>query len=240
MKLVKYQALGNDYLFINSAEEAFPEPGFTKQICHRNLGITSDGVLYGGMSDGKFEVVIINPDSSVAEISGNGVRIFARAMLDQGHVAIGDEFCVNTGSRQVMCKVASAGEISVDMRMPSFSASNLPAESALGQSIAVKGRKHTYYAVSMGNPHCVIFVDILVHEHGLDDGPILEDNPAFIEKTKVQFAKIIDKNNIEIEIWKRGTGYTLASRSSFCGVFAATRMLGKCTSEVGRPREIIG
>ncbi|MDR0595857.1 MAG: diaminopimelate epimerase [Puniceicoccales bacterium] len=228
MKLVKYHALGNDYLFMDSTKEVFPGPKFVKQICHRNFGIGSDGILYGGISGEKFAVAIINPDASVAEISGNGVRIFARAMLDCGHVAIGDEFYVSTGPRQVMCKIKFANEISVDMGIPLFSAPNLPAESKFAHRIIVNDRQYVCYPVSMGNPHCVIFVDELVHERVLSDGPILENNSAFIEKTNVQFAHIIDKNNIEIEIWERGVGYTLASGSSACGVFAVARRLGQC------------
>ncbi|MDR2436111.1 MAG: diaminopimelate epimerase [Puniceicoccales bacterium] len=228
MKLVKYHALGNDYLFANSAEEAFPEPEFVRRICHRNFGIGADGILYGGVSGGEFRVSIINPDASVAEISGNGVRIFARAMLDCGHVAIGDEFSVGTGFRQTICKIVSADEISVDMGMPLFSAKNLPAESKFGHRISVNGRNYTYYAVSMGNPHCVIFTDQLVRGRVLSDGPILENNPAFPEKTNVQFAHVTGNDGIEIEIWERGAGYTLASGSSSCGVFAVTRMLGRC------------
>ncbi|MDR0679828.1 MAG: diaminopimelate epimerase [Puniceicoccales bacterium] len=228
MKLIKYHALGNDYLFIDSAKEVFPGSEFVKQICHRNFGIGSDGVLYGGISGKKFAVTIINPDASVAEISGNGVRIFARAMLDCGHVVIGDKFYVRTGPCQVMCKIKSANEISVDMGTPLFFAPNLPAESKFGHKIIVNDRQYVCYSVSMGNPHCVIFVDELVHKHVLSDGPILENDPAFTERTNVQFAHIIDKNNIEIEIWERGAGYTLASGSSACGVFAVARRLRQC------------
>jgi diaminopimelate epimerase len=228
MKLVKYHALGNDYLFVNSAEEAFPEPEFVKQICHRNFGIGADGILHGGISNGEFCVSIINPDASVAEISGNGVRIFARAMLDCGHVAIGDEFSASTGFRQTTCKIISADEISVDMGVPLFSAENLPSKPKSEHHVSVNGRDYTYYAVSMGNPHCVIFTDKLVRERVLNDGPILENNPDFPEKTNVQFAHVTGKNKIEIEIWERGAGYTLASGSSSCGVFAVARMLDRC------------
>ncbi|MDR2720957.1 MAG: diaminopimelate epimerase [Puniceicoccales bacterium] len=228
MKLVKYHALGNDYLFINSSEEDFPEPKFVRRICQRNFGIGADGVLYGGVSNGEFCVSIINPDASVAEISGNGVRIFARAMLDCGHVISGDEFSVNTGFCRVICKIISANEISVDIGVPLFFAKNLPAKPKFGHHINVNGRDYTYYAVSVGNPHCVIFTDQLVREHVFSDGPILESNPSFIEKTNVQFAHVVGESKIEIEIWERGVGYTLASGSSSCGVFAVARMLGQC------------
>ncbi|MDR1255872.1 MAG: diaminopimelate epimerase [Puniceicoccales bacterium] len=232
MKLIKYHALGNDYLFMDSAEQSLPELSFVKRVCHRNFGIGADGILHGGVSGGSFSVTIINPDGSVAEMSGNGLRIFARAMLDCGHASVGEEFCVSTGQRQVRCKVISPKKISVAMGMPLFSAPNLPIGAKSGQKIVANGRPYVYYAVSMGNPHCVIFVDELVHEHTMSDGPILENNPAFVEKTNVQFAHLIDGNNIEIDIWERGAGATLASGSSSCGVFAVTRMLGQCAEKV--------
>jgi diaminopimelate epimerase len=232
MRLVKYHALGNDYLFVNSAEEVRPDPEFIRRICHRNFGIGADGILHGGVFGGKFAVSIINPDASVAEISGNGIRIFVRAMLDCGHVAIGDELYVDTGFRKIFCRIMATDKISADMGVPLFSAKNLPTEAKSGHRIGVNGREYTYYAVSMGNPHCVIFTDRLARECVLSDGPILENNPAFIEKTNVQFARITGKSRIEIEIWERGAGYTLASGSSSCGVFAVARMLGLCDSAV--------
>jgi diaminopimelate epimerase len=228
MKLVKYHALGNDYLFVNSAEEAFPGSESVEQIFHRNFGISADGILYGGISNGGFCVSIINPDASVAEISGNGVRIFARAMLDCGHVAVGDEFSASTGFRQTTCIIISADEISVDMGMPLFSAKNLPSKPKYGHHISVNGRGSLYYAISMGNPRCVIFTDQLVRERVFRDGRILENNPAFPEKTNVQFAHVTGKYKIEIDIWERGAGYTLASGSSSCGAFAVARMLDRC------------
>jgi diaminopimelate epimerase len=226
--MLKYHALGNDYLFVNSIEEEFPSPDFIRCVCHRNFGIGADGILYGGFSHGKFTVTVVNPDASVAEVSGNGVRIFARAMLDCGHVSAGDEFLIDTHFRKVTCKIISETEISVDMGIPLFSAPNLPTELGFEHKIEVNGREYTYYAVSIGNPHCVTFVDSLIHGHVLTDGPVLENNPAFPEKTNVQFARILGENDIEVEIWERGAGYTLASGSSSCGVFAVARELGKC------------
>jgi diaminopimelate epimerase len=229
VKILKYHALGNDYLFIDSAASERPAPDFVRRICHRNFGIGSDGILYGGVSHGNFEVTVINPDASIAETSGNGLRIFARAMLDCGNVSIGDEFRVDTHFREVLCKIVSGTDVAVDMGVPLFSAANLPTDTRFGHGIEVNGRKYVYHAVSMGNPHCVVFVDSLVHEHVLDDGPILEGNQRFPARTNVQFANVLGQNDINIEIWERGAGYTLASGSSSCGVFAVARRLGMCS-----------
>ncbi|MDE6431934.1 MAG: diaminopimelate epimerase [Opitutales bacterium] len=230
--LIKYHALGNDYLFLDSATFDKPSSEFIKQICHRNFGIGSDGLLYGGYVNGQFKLTIFNPDSSIAEISGNGTRIFARAMFDLGLINIGQKFEILTNFRTVSCCLMAADCISVNMGSPSFEAPNIPIVGKDGANITINGRTYKYYSVSLGNPHCVIFVDAILHEDVLSDGPILEKNIAFPEKTNVQFAHIIDSENISIEIWERGAGYTLASGSSACAVFSVARKLKICFSRV--------
>ena len=232
LHLVKYHALGNDYLFLNSADSDVPSNEFIKEICHRNFGIGSDGLLYGGCENGVFELTIFNPDASIAEISGNGSRIFARAMYDLGFVKIGQKFDILTNFRTVSCELSSLENISVNMGKPSFEAPNIPIFRKDGTSITVNGREYRYFPVSMGNPHCVIFVGEIIHEHVLSDGPILEQNLAFPEKTNVQFAHVTNEDNILAEIWERGAGYTLASGSSACAVFAVARKLNKCSKSV--------
>lgn len=230
--LIKYHALGNDYLFLNSEYYPFPSNEFIKTICHRNFGIGSDGLLYGGYNDGRFQVTIINPDASIAEISGNGIRIFARAMLDCDHAHVNEKFDISTTFRTVQCEIISLDKISVDMGIPEFGGNNIPDFLPEGREVIINGKSYLYHPVSMGNPHCVIFVDNLNHEQILIDGPFLETNKEFCTKTNVQFAHVINRSNIEIEIWERGAGYTLASGSSSCAVFAVARRLNKCNSRV--------
>ncbi|MDR0693023.1 MAG: diaminopimelate epimerase [Puniceicoccales bacterium] len=230
---VKYHALGNDYLFLDASRFKLPTMAGIKKICHRNFGIGSDGILYGTkVSDNIFKVQIINPDGTTAEISGNGVRIFARAMFDLGLVTPHSEFFVKTFKKTVTCNVLSKDQIEVDMGCPLFKDSNIPYFLCGSSTFTVNGETYRYYPVSMGNPHCVIFVDDLSREEVKTAGPLLECNPMFPEKTNVQFAKILDRNTIAIEIWERGAGYTLASGSSACAVFAVARKLNLCSNNV--------
>ncbi len=228
----KYHALGNDYLFLDSSRYDAPSEDFIKQICHRNFGIGSDGILYGGYSSDRFQVKIFNPDASFAEISGNGLRIFARAMYDLGNITIGQEFNIFTNFKVVKCQILSEDKISVNMGIPLFNDKNIPIFQIEGINVEVHGRKYRYYPVSMSNPHCVIFTDKIEHKYVLSDGALLEKQIAFPEKTNVQFANVIDDKNIFLEIWERGAGHTLASGSSACAVFAVARKLKKCSMHV--------
>ncbi len=228
----KYQALGNDYLFLDSSKYELLSNESIKLVCDRHFGIGSDGILYGGYQNREFHVTIINPDASIAEVSGNGMRIFLCAMHDLGYAPVNSEFPVSTPFKTVYCKIISRESFSVNMGVAVFSGCNIPDFVDSGIDIRVNERSYTYYPVSIGNPHCVIFTDDIIHDNVITDGPVLEENKEFIEKTNVQFANIIDDNNIKIEIWERGAGYTLASGSSSCAVFAVARKLKKCSNVV--------
>ncbi|MDR1891330.1 MAG: diaminopimelate epimerase, partial [Puniceicoccales bacterium] len=194
---VKYHALGNDYLFLDASRFKLPSLAGIKKICHRNFGIGSDGILYGTkLGDDIFKVQIINPDGTKAEMSGNGVRIFARAMFDLGQIGLYSEFFVKTSKKTVTCNILSKDQIEVDMGLPSFKDDNIPYFPDSSSTFSANGITYRYYPVSMGNPHCVIFVDELSCEEIKAAGPVLEHNPMFPGKTNVQFAKVIDENNI--------------------------------------------
>jgi diaminopimelate epimerase len=234
---VKYHALGNDYLFLDFSEAPLPGRNSIEKICHRNFGVGADGVLFGGRAaDRTFSLRVINPDGSEAETSGNGLRIFSRAMLDAGHVSLGQQFFVGAGKRIFGCCVLAEDRIRVDMGVPSFEDGNIPNfRNGTGDgsgTFAVNGQEFRYYPVSMGNPHCVVFVDKLPFLELESVGPLLENNPLFPQKTNVQFVSIRNEGNIAVEIWERGVGHTLASGSSACAAFAVCRQLGRCSSKV--------
>jgi diaminopimelate epimerase len=229
VRFTKYHALGNDYLFLDASKFLMPGSGAVRKICHRNFGIGSDGILYGSkLKNGALAVKIINPDGSEAEISGNGLRIFARAMLDLGHVKIGETFFIET-VKTSRCSVISEKWIEVDMGIPSFSGGNIPDFSGDSAMLVVNGTEYEYFPVSVGNPHCVVFVDTLVPENVRDLGPIFEANSAYPDGTNVEFVRIIDKENIAVETWERGAGYTLACGSGACATFAVANKLNLCS-----------
>ena len=241
MKFEKYHALGNDYLVYDPGERAeiFAENEIVR-ICHRNFGLGSDGILWGPFpsEEAAFGLRILNPDGSEAEKSGNGLRIFARFLRDQGKVGT-EPFTVETLGGIVSCEVSGdASVISVEMGQVSFHSDAIPvnvegeAREVLNEPIDVAGHSLKYYAATIGNPHCVIPMDEVSDSMVKEIGPTLENHTNFPNRTNVQLLQILDKNNIRIEIWERGAGYTLASGSSSSAAGAVARKMGACDEEI--------
>ncbi|MPL65990.1 Diaminopimelate epimerase [bioreactor metagenome] len=243
----KYQALGNDYIVIDPREFPFiPEAKAIRAICDRNYGAGSDGILLGplsGFSDlgglpaGHIAqgaspwVRIFNPDGSEAEKSGNGLRIFCLYLAEEGYVE-DRPFYVETKGGRVSAQVESINppSIRIDMGKPSFSARQAglatDAKELLLAKLELAGESFEASFVSMGNPHCVIFVEEPTAELAKRYGPLVERHPLFPKATNVQFAKVLDRHSMRIEIWERGAGYTLASGSSSCAAASVAKKLG--------------
>ena len=237
----KYHALGNDYLVYDpsNGRESFSESE-TIRICHRNFGLGSDGILVGPFPSEKadFGLRILNPDGSEAEKSGNGLRIFARFLYDQGKVQ-SSPFTIDTLGGVVTCVVSEdASIISVEMGQVSFHSEIVPvnvtgeAREVLDEPIEIAGESLRYYAATIGNPHCVVPTDEISEKLARELGPALETHANFPNRTNVQFLKILSRNRIKIEIWERGAGYTLASGSSISAAGAVARKMGACDSEI--------
>jgi diaminopimelate epimerase len=239
MKFYKYHALGNDYIILDS-DEVHINLGEReiKAICHRNYGIGSDGILLGTIkkATADFSLRIFNPDGSEAEKSGNGLRIFARYLLDMGLVSV-DPFTIHTKGGDVRVQIKEGGKrISVAMGIVSFDSAKIPVTGVSGevinQKMVVDGIELTYCAATIGNPHCVIIRDEISQEETCRLGSQIEVMSCFPNRTNVQFVKIIDRNNIRIEIWERGAGYTLASGSSSSAAAAVACRLGYCDGNI--------
>ena len=222
LRFHKYQALGNDYIVVERADVGDGlSPAQVRRICDRHYGVGSDGILVsGGTSEGRFSVVILNPDGSEAEKSGNGLRILSRYLHDQGRVA-GETFAVETAGGVVRCQVREGGRtVFVEMGTARFDSAAIPVagppREVVGEEIEVAGERLRFTAVTVGNPHCVVHVDDLSPELALRLGPELETHRLFPNRTNVQFVRVLDRRRIVIEIWERGAGYTLASGSSSC------------------------
>ena len=239
MQFAKYQALGNDYLVVEETELLKPlTAAQIKIICDRHYGVGSDGILLRKPEKeaGSFSLRIFNPDGSEVEKSGNGLRIFARYLWDQGAVSE-VPFRVETLGGTVTCKVIEKGRlIVVDMGMALFDSTRIPvagpSREVLREPLVIRGENLEISAVSMGNPHCVVHRDCLSETEARRLGPLIETNPLFPKRTNVQFTHVLDKENIEIEIWERGAGYTLASGTSSCAASAVARRLGLCEAKV--------
>ena len=236
MRFYKYHALGNDYIVLNPADFPTWKPAPTVEqirvVCHRNFGVGSDGILWGPLpsQQSEFGLRIFNPDGSEAEKSGNGLRIFSRFLWDQGLVKK-PEFTVETPGGVVQSTVREGGSlITVAMGSVSFDSAKIPVVGAprevLGEKIKIQDREFTFNAATIGNPHCVIVLPEISEALARRYGPDLEVHANFPRKTNVQFLKVIDRNNVQIEIWERGAGYTLASGSSSSAAAAVAHRLG--------------
>lgn len=236
MRFTKYHALGNDYIVCNPAD--FPNWGSApsveqiRVVCHRNFGVGSDGILWGPLPSAKsqFGLRIFNPDGSEAEKSGNGLRIFSRYLWDQGLVK-SPEFTIETPGGHVKVVIKDGGKlITVAMGNVSFDSAKIPVvgpqREVLNEKITIQGREFTFCAATIGNPHCVLPLTEISPELAKQYGPDLETHSNFPRRTNVQFLKVLDRKNIQIEIWERGAGYTLASGSSSSAAAAVAHRLG--------------
>ncbi len=239
MKYSKYHALGNDYIVVRPKEfRVTLNPEIVRLICHRHYGIGSDGILYGPLKSKccDFGLRIFNPDGSEAEKSGNGLRIFARSLYHEGLVK-GKPFSVETLGGAVTCKIEKGGRIvKVEMGKVSFNSRDIPVagpnREVLNEEISIYGRTFKFCSATVGNPHCVILTDNPTPEDASRYGPLIEKDPWFPNRTNVQFMKVLDHQNIKIEIWERGAGYTLASGSSSTAAAAVAFRLDLCGRDI--------
>jgi diaminopimelate epimerase len=227
---VKGHGLGNDYLVLAERDLARPLSSKSiERICDRNWGVGSDGILLlVPTTKADFGLRIFNPDGSEAEKSGNGLRIFAKYLYEHGH-ASAETFRVDTRGGVVECRChVDAGRVvavTVEMGQATFRAPEIPMRGpdieAVNVPLDIDGEGLCVTAVSVGNPHCIVFTDRLDPAEVRRLGPRIERHPAFPNRTNVQFARIHDRGTVDILIWERGAGYTLASGSSSCGVACA-------------------
>ena len=229
----KYHALGNDYLVIDPQKTRIDlSPDAIRLICHRNFGIGSDGILFGPILEaGVIRLRIFNPDGSEAEKSGNGIRIFSRYLVEAGYVKSGRfELMTKGGPVGVEVLDETASLIRVDMGAVTFQSDRIPVTGAVrevvDEPLELDGNMYRATCLSIGNPHCVIPVDNISPEFAKKLGPSVESHPMFPNRINMQLMKVLDRNSIQIEIWERGAGYTLASGSSSCAAASAAFRLG--------------
>jgi diaminopimelate epimerase len=235
----KYHALGNDYIVIDPKN--LPSPltaAQVKTICHRNYGVGSDGILIGPQPSKKaaFALRIFNPDGSEAEKSGNGLRIFSRYLWDR-KLAGKEEFSIETRGGIVRATILEKGKIvRVEMGSVSFWSDEIPVagprREVINEQIHLRGERFNFCAATVGNPHCVLPLARISADLVRQIGPQLETHARFPNRTNVQLMKVLDRHNIQIEIWERGAGYTLASGSSSSAAAAVAHKLGLCDREI--------
>lgn len=230
----KYHGLGNDYLVIDpNVQDIDLAPTSIRLICNRNYGIGSDGILYGPITtqEADFAIRIFNPDGSEAEKSGNGLRIFAKYLFEKGYVT-GKSFTIKTagGIVEVQIKDDSAKLIKIKMGKPTFLSSQIPVKGrereVINEELKIGKERYKVTCLSIGNPHCVIPMENISSEKAKQLGPRVEHHEMFPNRINMQLLKVIDRRTIQISIWERGAGYTLASGTSSCAAAAAAHKLG--------------
>ena len=235
----KYHGLGNDYLVIdpNVQDFAMTEANI-RLICDRNFGVGSDGILYGPDLSGDMPSVrILNPDGSEAEKSGNGLRIFAKYLFEKKYVA-SKNFKIDTlgGVVDVQVKDDTAGLIRINMGTVTFISNEIPVagdrREVVNEVLDVNGVDFKVTCLSIGNPHCVIPMEEVTEERARAIGPFVENHEQFPNRINLQILKVLDRANIDIRIWERGAGYTLASGSSSCAAACAAQKLGLVDNDI--------
>jgi len=229
----KYHGLGNDYLVIDpNVRDVDLTPDVIRLICDRNFGVGSDGILYGPVeTDDGPEVRIFNPDGSEAEKSGNGLRIFAKYLFENKYVE-GREFSIVTSGGTVRARIEDerANLIRIEMGAITFLSTEIPVSGperqVIAEEIEIDGARYKVTCLSIGNPHCVIPTEDVSESKARQLGPHVENHEMFPSRINMQLLKVIDRANIEIRIWERGAGYTLASGSSSCAAAGAAHGLG--------------
>ena len=242
MRFWKMHGLGNDYIVIDNREEKISgkqAAELAKRLCERHLSVGADGLLLVSNSKvGDVKMRIYNADGSEAEMCGNGIRCFAKYCYENSIVKK-NEFSVETlsGIKNVWLTL-QYGEVSavkVDMGSPNWERSSLPMVgqgTCINENLDVDGEVYKVTCLSMGNPHCLIFVD------KVDDFPVeqigrkIENHEAFPKRTNVGFVQVLNPYELKLRVWERGCGETLACGTGSCAAVAAANKLGKVDSKV--------
>ncbi len=225
---VKSHGLGNDYVVLDEDKINFQlTEDKIIEICDVHFGIGSDGILLKTKSEkADFGLRILNPDGSEAEKSGNGLRIFAKFLYDYQYTT-SKKFTIDTLGGIVTANIieeknGKARLIKVDMGKAIFESKLVPVicnnTECIDESLQIGDENYTINCVSVGNPHCVVIKDELNEKEIKRVGTLIENHEIFPNRINVQFAKVNNRNEVEIMIWERGAGWTLASGSSSCAV----------------------
>lgn len=238
IKFTKMNGLGNDFIIINY--EDFEKTKMTPselalKLCNRNFSIGADGLIIVNSETKNADIswIFYNSDGSVAEMCGNGMRCFARYVHDK-QIITKDEFSVETLSGIKVPKLISGNEVRVNMGMPILETNKIPFDNATNdyKYVTRDGKEFDIYAVSMGNPHTIIFVDGNSKEYALKYGSEIENDKLFKEKTNVEFVEVLSRKEVVLNVWERGCGITLACGTGACATVVAGVLKGILDNDV--------
>lgn len=241
MRFAKMQATGNDYIYVNCFEERISDPSaLAVQMSRPHYGVGSDGlILIGPSSTADFAMTVFNADGSESEMCGNAARCVAKYVYERG-LTDKRELLLETkgGIRRLrlFLKDGLVARVRVDMGEPELRPEripvDLPGETVISRSVSIGGVSGQITCVSMGNPHCVVFVE---DTEALDlpyIGPIYENSPLFPHRTNTEFVSVEDRRNLRMRVWERGSGETLACGTGACAALVAAVLCGRSEREV--------
>jgi diaminopimelate epimerase len=246
LTFTKMHGLGNDYVYINAFTQTIDNPAqLAIEVSERHKGIGSDGIILVAPSEvANGAMWMFNADGSEAKMCGNGIRCVGKFLYDKGLVS-SKEITVETrsGIKQLSLTTGVDGKVesvSVAMGKAEFRAAHIPvnasSDEAFPMAVIIDGSRfsspQSFYCVSMGNPHAVMVVDSITDEYVLGMGPLIEKAAAFPENVNVEFIKVINRNHIEMRVWERGSGETMACGTGACASAVAAYRLGLTDKDV--------
>ncbi|MGC6445014.1 MAG: diaminopimelate epimerase [Rubripirellula sp.] len=244
MKFTKMHGAGNDYLYVDCFSQAVPDNAaeIAQDVSHRHFGVGGDGIIFICPSEvADVRMQMHNADGSQAEMCGNGIRCLAKYAFDHG-LAKKKEMRVETGAGVLSLKLhlgvdELVEEVTVDMGEPVLEASQVPTTlvptgSVINHSVEFKGRTFAVTCVSMGNPHCVIFVPEATDELVLGIGPIIESDPRFPNRINVEFVELVSESEVRQRTWERGSGETWACGTGASAVCVAGVLTGRTDRKI--------
>jgi diaminopimelate epimerase len=226
----KYHGLGNDFILIDNRHSA--EPILTSEQavkwCDRNFGIGADGVIFLlTEANGEYRMRIFNSDGSEPEMCGNGIRCLAKFMQDLNIPTTDGKYQIQTGAGLIVPQMDTDGQVTVDMGKPFLTAAEIP--TTLGDSdrkvvnvpLEVGGKTWNVTTVSMGNPHCMTFVNDVDTIPLAEIGILFEHHPVFPKRTNTEFVEVVNRGYVKMRVWERGAGATLACGTGACATVVA-------------------
>ena len=230
LSFIKYHGLGNDFVFVNnlSSNQLILNPEQCVFLCDRNFGIGADGVVFVGTatdSQNDYQMTIINNDGTEAEMCGNATRCLAKYLAELEGFVGQKTYHIETLAGVIKPTINLDGTVTVDMNTPKLDPELIPTTLGNKDRLEIGNRVFEVTCVSMGNPHCVIYVDNFDFDWQ-KTGSQIEKHPAFPRKTNVHFVQKINDNYVKVKVWERGAGVTLACGTGACAICVAGVITG--------------
>ncbi|MBE9187834.1 diaminopimelate epimerase [Microcoleus sp. LEGE 07076] len=251
IEFTKYHGLGNDFILIDNRHSSEPvlTPEQAVVLCDRHFGIGADGAIFAlpGQNGTDYTMRIFNSDGSEPEMCGNGIRCLAKFVADLEGPKAKTQYRIHTLAGVISPELRSDGQVKVDMGVPRLMAAEIPTTLAaldakvIDVPIEVADKSWSVTCVSMGNPHCITFVDDVSAVALETVGPQFEHHSAFPQRTNTEFIQVIRSDYVKMRVWERGAGVTLACGTGACAAVVAGVLVAKCdrTTSVELPGGVL-